>query len=75
MSKPTFGRTIYLRPVSVQYRHGYLGGPACYVRTDSPDGGPLIMTEDQVRILAEVKAGRLPLWRAEEMLDRLEREK
>jgi len=75
VSELSIGRVHIYRPVSVRYRHGYLGGPACYVRTDSPDGGPLILTEDQARILAEVKAGRLALHRAEELLDRLEREK
>ena len=72
MTNLSFGRTIHFRPVSVRYRHGHCGGPACYVRTDSPDGGPLILTEDQARILTEVKAGRLPLRRAEELLDWLE---
>lgn len=62
----TLGRPRYFRPVCVRYRNGYLGGPTFYEETDSPGATPLI--------LAAMKAGRLPLWRAREILDQLENE-
>jgi len=61
-----FGRSRYFRPVCIRRRNGFSGGPSFYKETDSPAATPLI--------LAEVRAGRLPLYEAENILDRLENE-
>jgi len=62
----TLGRSRYFRPVCIRRRNGFSGGPSFYEETDSPAATPLI--------LAEVRAGRLPLWKARDILDRLENE-
>jgi len=59
------GRTRYFRPVSIKHPRGFYGGPRFYEETDDPESGPLI--------LKAVRKGWLPLWRAEELLDELER--
>ena len=61
MSDLRIGRPRFFRPVCIQHRHGFYGGPAGYEETDDPNVGPLI--------IQATETGEPPVQRVEKLLD------
>ena len=68
-----FGPKTYYRPVCVYGEHGFYGGPAGYVRTTDPGGGPIVIDlKRQARtesIIAAWRRSEITLAELEDELD------
>ena len=72
----TFGPPIYLHPVCVRRRNGFIGGPVGYQRNYDPSGGPIVIDQEWGRYVESVIAAWLrndiTLAEARDELDREE---